>query len=771
MRNQSGRSIALPLNSLVPPESVPDQEHVSDGWRWTKIFLFINLFLVALSAALGIKGYSDIHHLQRPHGGDDAIYVISQLGYEHMRLLQAVESGASSQDIRLRGDILLHRVDLLLTAPMLEAERQRMKNDAIAALDSLAKTTDLLIEDLLGQEGRNALLARLRADVVPVRNFMTDMSYVSRQLQAEDRRHHINGLIVNLSILGALLLTLMVLSAVVLRMGNRLHDVNRKIYAAAEVLKRNLDLEVEKSRSDAANLAKSQFLANVSHEIRTPLNAIIGTLQLFDKESLTSLNRDALDVARRASRSLLEIVNSILDLSKIEARETSVYMSRFSLRCFAADLLAQHAAVANEKNIDLLIRFDEGLHDTAYTDMTKLEQILNNLLSNALKFTDAGSVKLVVESPTRESDASDGRWQNAIQFRITDTGIGISDDDQKELFQPFKQVDGSLTRKHMGTGLGLSITRQLAGLLGGSVRLKSEKGVGTTVSVLIPNILDATDLGSVNQIQLRSTPLGDAAFVLIGGSYATIFRAGIMLAQLGEKFHVIYTPEQARDMMKLSMRHVRAMIVDCRFGEGAPSCLEAMACEQGVQWCTPTVLFQRPGRRGMTDADYVKAEISSVFNRSGLLKALQAAMPSDVIHKPVGSHDEPVKTTGTEFNDLTALVVDDNAINRKILQRLLTSIGLLRVSSVGSGTEAVERLLETPFDIVFMDIQMPDVDGYMATKIIRDRGFSKVRIIACSAHAFETDVARSYEAGMNGHISKPVLIEDLVKLIRQLFQI
>ena len=715
-----------------------------------------------MAVVLGLQGYLDLVKLRKPRSGDDPIYVINQLGYEHMRLLLAAEVHPSAAEIRLRGDIYLNRIDLLNKSPMLAGERDRLEDGILEAVVHSAEITDALIDGAATPEGRQALLKQLHQDVGPVRDLMTGMSYVSRLIQTEEREHRIQNLIINILVLETLVAALIALTIFVLRIIGKLRKANTAALASADLLRKNLQLEIEKGRADEASRAKSQFLSNMSHEIRTPLNGIIGTLQLVDADGLTRDNKDSFDIIKRSSRTLLQIVNSILDIAKIESNEAEASRRQFDIRRFVSDVLAQHEVLASEKSIDLLVRVDDTVPDIVSSDPEKLEQILNNLLSNALKFTERGAVTLTVE-------ALPATGTTGIKIMVSDTGIGIAPEDQSRLFEPFRQVDGSLTRRYMGTGLGLSIVRKLAGLLQGSVTLTSAVGAGTTVTVSLPDVLPADRMPHAAAPPPPIKP-DELAFLLLGGQYSTIFRASQMLARLGKPMKVIYTPDEARAFIASRPVTVQAAIVDRRFGGDARVLVESLSVAGGARWNTPTIFIQGLKSSPPEKADYIVDEVVGIFSRSSLMEALQRSAPLGLNGNPQRDREpDAIRPSIPELGRLRALVVDDNAINRRVLSRLLANMGLSRIECATGAAEAIEMLDQSSFDLVLMDIQMPDVDGYMATRLIRAKGFSHVKIIACSAHAFEADVKRSHEEGMDGHISKPVVAAELADVIKALF--
>lgn len=736
------------------------------GKRATVAIGLLIVVLILLGSILGVLGYKGLSDLQKPQ--DDPAWSIFQLGFEHERLLLAVETAADKTALRLRGDIYLSRVALLRDAPALVDVRNSIDPDKLAAFFGSASLTGKLIDRVEENGGREALVKQLRQNARPVRELMIDMTNLNRSIQSADRSRQVRQLVFSIVALETLLAILIALCVVVLRISSKLAAANTAALASADLLQKNMELELEKARADEASKAKSQFLSNMSHEIRTPLNGIIGTLQLVEPAGLSRENTDYFEIIRRSSRSLLEIVNSILDISKIEAKEETVSNRRFEVQALVADILAQHEVKADEKGLDTFVHVEDAVPRFIFSDPLKIEQILNNLLSNALKFTDRGSMTLSV-TLLHGRQGNGGTLVGDLQFEVADTGIGISEADRRRLFQPFRQVDGSLTRRFVGSGLGLSIVRGLTSLLGGRVLLESTPGVGSTFSVVLPCVTDVGE--NPAEASRQAGPAEGIEVVLFGSHYATVFRAGQTLAHLGATLRSADTPEQAREFARSVTANTRAAVIDRRFAGDAMNFLEGLERDAEIGWQVPTIVIQGPRPEGEERKDYIVGEIFGRFSRSSFLETLQRCN----VLADVGETKRPpvlpdrMAVGAVPFGDLRVLVVDDSSINRRVLEQLLMKLGIRQVMTASGAAEAVRQVTSTSFDLIFMDIQMPDIDGYEATRLIRRQGLSDMKIVACSAHAFEADVTRSAEEGLDEHISKPVVIDDLAAVLNRLF--
>ena len=537
------------------------------------------------------------------------------------------------------------------------------------------------------------------------------------------------------------------------------NDITAIKQAETSLLDANRELVVARSSAEAATLAKSAFLANMSHEIRTPMNAIIGLTHLLSRDVQEPAQRDRLGKVADAAHHLLGVINDILDLSKIESGKLRLDNADFSTETMLTRVLALVADRAKEKGLELVLDTDD-LPPAMHGDVTRISQALLNFLSNAVKFTQHGSIRLRGEWLERESEAL------CVRFEVHDTGIGIEPERLGEIFNAFEQADASTTRRFGGTGLGLAITRQLAQLMQGDAGVSSEPGVGS-------RFWFTARLGHASRRQpLPPVSLLAGLRVLLVDELAEARNAvAQMLRHIGMRAHVAANGEEALEMARL-------------------------AFEAGKPYDLHLVDYKQPGLDGIDLARRLYAAPGAPLFRAVLLtsddspelrRAAAAAGIHSVLVKPVapsalqaalleatGSRGAPVaapsaeKIKGSAFDTLVAtcagariLLAEDNLVNQELAVELLSSAGLL-VDVAGDGAQAVALGEHGAHDLILMDMQMPKLDGLAATRILRGTpGCRDVPIVAMTANAFGDDRQACLEAGMNDHIAKPVDPETL----------
>ena len=529
--------------------------------------------------------------------------------------------------------------------------------------------------------------------------------------------------------------------------------------------RREADEALRRARSvaEAASAAKSAFLANMSHEIRTPLNAVIGLSYLLEQSPLTAEQRSYLAKIQIAGRSLLGVVNDVLDLSKIEAGEMALEDAPIALHDLLREIVDLLAPQVEAKGLALRLDLAPDLPQAVHGDAIRLRQILTNLLSNAAKFTEQGYVEL--RATCIERDAA----QATLRLSVLDTGIGISAEQQGRLFQPFSQADASTTRQFGGTGLGLSIVRRLAEMMGGEAGVHSTPGVGSEfwvtarVRIAAPIAAEpATGLAQVAVLVADDDP--DQRSQLLAMARALGWRAEAVESgsRLVERVRERIAAGAAPD----------ALLVDWRMpGTDGVAALAELADHVGRD-LMPAVLVitahDRDAVRRAPGAPLVDAVLAKPVTSSQLFDAVNASTARRGRSRKGASRQLP-RAGMARLPRVRILVVDDSAINLEVARRILESEGAI-VSECGNGEAAVERLRAGPsdFDVVLMDVQMPVMDGNEATRTVRNQlGLTALPIIALTAGALLAERQRSLDAGMDAFLSKPLDPQALIDTVRQ----
>ena len=535
--------------------------------------------------------------------------------------------------------------------------------------------------------------------------------------------------------------------------------------AASDTQELNAKLQVAVEKAESANRAKSTFLSNMSHDIRTPMNAIIGftTLALSNIDD-TDRVKDYLGKTLASSNHLLSLINDVLDMSRIESGKIHLEEVEVNLSDVLHDLKTIVSGQIYAKQLELYMDAMDVTDEDVYCDKTRLNQILLNLLSNAIKFTPAGGT---VSVRVRQL-AGKVRGCGQYEFRIKDNGIGMSQEFAQKIFEPFERERTSTVSRIQGTGLGMAITKNIVDMMGGTIEVQTAQGKGTEFTVCVP-MRAQTEQRPVEKI----TELEGLKALVVDDDFNTCDSVTKMLVKVGMRAEWTLSGKEAvlraRQSIEMSDAY-HAYIIDWRLPD--MNGIEVTRQIRSLHDDTPIIILTAYDWSDI-EVEAKAAGVTAFCAKPMFMSDLRETLMSALGQKPADAVQRLLPEKNADFKGKHILLVEDNELNREIAQEILREYGFL-VDSAENGAVAVEKVSTAApgsYDLVLMDVQMPIMDGYTATRKIRaldDPARAKLPILAMTANAFDEDRRNALESGMNGFLSKPIVIDDLVQELRKI---